>query len=114
MSHITAYKCTQCETIMYPRHYRCVNCGGREFKEITPTDKCRLLTYTILNELPWGIDEYGRVIGIVEFTNGIKAMSLIEAPEVQVKSGMKLASNWKDVCVIQGEGVYGLSCQPAK
>ena len=69
---------------------------------------------TVLNELPWGIDERGRVLGIVQFTNGVKAMGLIEADENGVKIGMKLKAGWKPVRVTGGERVYGLTFQPAE
>lgn len=109
MKTITAYKCKKCGQIMYPRHYRCLKCNGRDFEMITPTEQATLITYTVLNELPWGIDERGRVIGVVEFTNGIKAMGLIQADEPCL--GMSLKPTWKPVRVIQGEKIYGLVFQ---
>jgi uncharacterized OB-fold protein len=114
MNHITAYKCKNCGWIMYPKHFRCPNCREREFDEMAPSDEASLLTYTVLNELPWGIDERGRVLGIVQFTNGVKAMGLIEADENGVKIGMKLKAGWKPVRVIGGERVYGLTFQPTE
>ena len=110
MSHISAYKCKQCGLIMYPKHFRYLNCGEREYDEIAPSDKAKLLTYTVLNELPWGIDERGRVLGVVEFSNGVRAMGIVEAGEVKI--GMKLKPDWKPVRVIHGEKVYGLTFQP--
>ncbi len=112
MSHSTAYKCKKCGCIMYPKHFRCLKCGERDFEEIAPSEQAKLLTYTILNELPWGIDERGRVLGVVEFSNGVRAMGLIEAPDVQI--GMKLSADWKMVRVIKGEKVYGLTFQAAE
>ena len=107
MSTITAYKCSNCGYVNYPRHERCLNCGQRDFKEINPTNKGKLLTYTIVNELPWGIDERGRVIGVVEFDNGIRAMGLIKADKL--KLGMKLTAGWEQVRFMNGEKVYGLT-----
>ena len=112
MKTITAFKCKTCGAIMYPRHYRCLGCGGREFAEVKPTAQASLITYTVLNELPWGIDERGRVIGVVEFTNGIKAMGLIEADDIRLE--MKLKPTWKPVRVLYGEKVYGLVFQAAE
>lgn len=111
MSSITGYKCKNCGLIMYPKHERCLDCGGREFTKVTPSGKARLLTYTVLNELPWGIDERGRVLGVVEFTNGVRAMGLLEVPEDEVKIGMRLTADWKPVRVISGERAYGLTFQ---
>ncbi len=106
MKTITAYKCTNCGQVMYPRHERCLNCNEREFKEIYPTKKGKLLTYTVVNELPWGIDERARVLGVVEFDNGIRALGLIKSD--RVKMGMKLTTGWDEVRYMNGERIYGL------
>lgn len=107
MKTITAYKCTNCGHVMYPRHERCLNCNEREFEEIEPTEKGKLLTYTVVNELPWGIDERGRVIGVVEFENGLRALGLVESDEP--KLGMELKTSWGVVRVIGGVKTYGLT-----
>ena len=106
MKTITTYKCTNCGQVMYPRHERCLNCNEREFKEIYPTKKGKLLTYTVVNELPWGIDERARVLGVVEFDNGIRALGLIESDRVKI--GMKLTTGWDEVRYMNGLRVYGL------
>lgn len=107
MNTITAYKCKQCNLIMYPYHDRCLNCKGREFEEIYPSETGKLITYTTIDQLPWGLDERGRVIGIVEFDNGVKAMGLIRADEP--KLGMKVRAGWGPVRTISGVKVYGLT-----
>lgn len=112
MKTITGYQCKTCGVVMYPQHYRCLGCGGRDFEEITPTGQASLITYTVLNELPWGIDERGRVIGVVEFANGIKAMGLIHAEDIHL--GMTLKPAWESVRVLYGEKVYGLIFQAAE
>ncbi len=107
MKTITAYKCTNCGQVMFPRHERCLNCNEREFKEIFPTKKGKLLTYTVVNELPWGIDERARVLGVVEFDNGIRALGLIKSDRVKV--GMKLTTSWDEVRYMDGVRIYGLT-----
>ena len=107
MKTVTAYKCTGCGHVMYPHHLRCLNCNGREFEGIEPEGKAKLVTYTIVNELPWGIDERGRVLGVVEFQNGVKALGLIHTQKPKI--GMKLNAGWEPVRVIGGEKTYGLS-----
>ena len=107
MNTITAYKCTNCGYVMFPKHERCLNCSEREFEEIEPTEQGKLVTYTIINELPWGIDERGRALGIVKFDNGVKAMGLIKAD--QLKIGMKLTTGWDKVRFMDGVRVYGLT-----
>lgn len=111
MSTITAYKCKKCGLVMYPHHFRCLKCHEREFDEITPSENAKLLTYTIIEQLPWGIDERGRVLGVVEFDNGIKAMGMIKS--LKPKIGMKLKVGWEPVRVIGGEKVYGLTFETA-
>ena len=111
MKSITAYKCVNCGQIMYPVHERCLNCHEREFEEIHPSGKAKLLTYTIVNELPWGIDERGRILGVVEFENGVKALGVVEADKLKI--GMKLKAGWEPVRVIGGIKTYGLSFEPA-
>ena len=110
MNTITAYKCVQCGYVMYPEHLRCLSCGGREFEQITPEGAAKLLTFTVVNELPWGIDERGRVLGIVEFENQVKALGLIEADEPKI--GMKLEASWAPVRVIGGQKTHGLVLSP--
>ncbi len=107
MKTITAYKCTNCGQVMYPRHERCLNCNEREFKEIYPTKKGKLLTYTVVNELPWGIDERARLMGVVEFDNGIRALGLIKSDRVKI--GMKLTTGWDEVRYMNGVRIYGLT-----
>ncbi|UCD99424.1 MAG: OB-fold domain-containing protein [Chloroflexota bacterium] len=107
MKTITAYKCNKCGHVMYPRHERCLNCNKRDFKEINPTKNGKLLTYSIVNELPWGIDERGRVLGIVEFDNGIRVMGRVKSDRVKI--GMKLTASWEEVRFINGVKVYGLT-----
>ena len=104
MKTITAYKCKQCGYVMFPGHLRCLNCNGREFDQIEPEGNGKLLTYTVVNELPWGIDERGRVLGIVEFENGVKALGMVQTDEVEI--GMKLKASLGPVRVIGGEMIY--------
>ena len=107
MTTITAYKCKKCGLIMYPYHDRCLQCQKREFEEVTPSEKAKLLTYTIIEQLPWGLDERGRVLGVVEFDNGVRALGMIldDAPRV----GMKLKAGWGTVREYGGLKVSGLT-----
>jgi uncharacterized OB-fold protein len=109
MKTITAYKCKECGYVMYPKHLRCLSCAGREFEEIEPQGPGKLITYTIVNELPWGIDERGRILGVVEFKNRVKALGLIDVKKPKI--GMKLQAGWAPVRVIGGQKIYGLKFQ---
>lgn len=107
MNTIVAYKCKNCGHVMYPKHDRCLNCNQRDFEQIEPSEQGKLLTYTVINELPWGIDERGRTLGVVEFDNGIRALGLIKADKVKI--GMKLTAGWDVVRIIGGIKTYGLT-----
>ena len=111
MSNITAYKCKSCGLVMYPHHFRCLQCHKREFEEITPSEKGKLLTFTIVEQLPWGFDERGRVLGVVEFDNGVKALGVVLAESPKI--GMKLKAGWDSVRMIGDQKVYGLTFEPA-
>jgi len=111
MTTITAYKCKGCGYIMYPHHLRCLNCNNRDFEEIEPTGNAKLLTYTVVNELPWGFDERGRVLGVVEFNNGVKALGLVKSETPKI--GMKLKADWECLRIIGGERAFGLTLEPA-
>jgi hypothetical protein len=97
---------------MYPRHLRCLHCGGRGFEEIEPGQKGKLVTFTDVYSLPWGIDERVRTIGVVELEGGVKAMGQIKAEKPKI--GMRLRADWEPVRVIQGEEVYGLTFYPTR
>jgi hypothetical protein len=110
---IVAYKCLKCGKIHFPFHDRCMACKGREFAEIPPEGKARLITYTQIFNLPWGFDQRFLIIGIAEFENGVKAMGQIEADSVDyLKTGMMMKPSWEPVRVQAGENVYGLKFEP--
>jgi len=106
---ITAYRCKSCGKIHYPYHDRCICCKAREFEEVKPQGNARLLTYTQINNLPWGFDQRFLTIGVVEFENGVRAMGQIEAEDGEVfPQGTELKPVWEPVREQYGEPVYGL------
>jgi len=110
---ITAYKCRKCGKIHYPFHDRCLACKGREFEEIKPEGDVRLLSYTVIFNLPWGFDQRFLVFGIAEFENKVKAMGQIKTDSTdKLRVGMKMRANWEPVRVQYGETVYGLKFEP--
>jgi uncharacterized OB-fold protein len=110
---ITAYKCMKCGRIHYPFHDRCLACKSREFEPIQPQGDARLVSFTVIYNLPWGFDQRYLVIGIGEFENGVKAMGQIKAEDGDpLQTGMQLKASWEPVRVQQGENVYGLKFEP--
>jgi uncharacterized OB-fold protein len=69
-----------------------------------------LLTFSEVRSLPWGIDERARVLGVVEFAPGFRAMGWVKAAEPSV--GMKLVATQEPVRIIGGEQVDGLVFNP--
>lgn len=110
---IVAYQCKKCGKIHYPFHDRCLSCKNREFNQIKPEGKAKLLTFTRIYNLPWGFDQRYLIIGVVEFENGVRAMGQIDADEnYNLKTGMSLEPSWQPVRYKYGEGVYGLVLEP--
>jgi uncharacterized OB-fold protein len=110
---ITAYKCKKCGKIHYPFHDRCLECKGREFDKIHPEGDAKLLAYTQIFNLPWGFDQRYLVIGVGEFTNGVKAMGQIDVDSLDgMTTGMKMKATWKPIRKVYGEDVYGIHYEP--
>ncbi len=110
---IVAHKCKKCGKLHYPFHDRCLACKHREFEQVKPQGKAKLLTFTRIYNLPWGFDQRYLTIGVVEFENGVKAMGQIHVDEsYPLKLGMKLQPGWEPVRVQYGEDVYGLALKP--
>jgi uncharacterized OB-fold protein len=73
----------------------------------------RLLTYTVIYNLPWGFDQRFLISGIAEFENKVKAMGQIKVDSIdRLKLGMKVRPSWEPVRVQFGEDVYGLKFEP--
>lgn len=110
---IVAFQCKKCGRIHYPYHDRCLDCKNREFDKIKPQGNAKLLTYTVIYNLPWGFDQRFLIIGVAEFENKIKAMGQIKADSVDgLRLGMTVHPSWEPVRVQAGEAVYGLKFEP--
>ena len=110
---IVAYKCKKCGKLHYPFHDRCLDCKGREFEQVKPQGKAKLLTFTRIYNLPWGFDQRYLTLGVAEFENGVKAMGQINADEkTMLRIGMVMEPSWETVRVTAGENVYGLKLTP--
>jgi len=83
-------KCKKCGKLQHPDHLRCILCKNTTFERIKSSGDCKLLTYTILTAPP---SEYREkksyAIGVVEFSNGLKALGQITTSE-NLKIGMML------------------------
>lgn len=106
----TAYKCTKCGRVTYPRRIVCLNCKNRQFEEIPFTQECTLVTFSQIFQLPWGINDRFLTIGVCQFDNGVKAMGRITSPDV--KTGQRMKATYKIFRKLQGEDTFGWIFEP--
>jgi len=104
------WKCRRCGKVMYPKHERCLGCKGIVFDEVSLGDECNLITYTKLYSLPRGIEISPLTLGIVEFSNKVRALGQITTDNPE--RGMKLHPVWGKLRTIDGKEVYGFKFEP--
>ncbi len=105
------FRCTNCGKVTYPKRAVCLKCGHRKFEVIAQTDNCRLLTFSQIFQLPWGMNDLYATIGICEFENGAKAMGKLTTPDV--KAGDSMKARWSFIRQIKGDDIYGWIFEPA-
>jgi uncharacterized OB-fold protein len=110
MSELEAYRCRECGRVTYPGRFRCLNCKGREFDKVPVSGKCTLVTFSEIRNLPWGIDERERVLGVAQFDEGFRAMGWVRADDPGI--GMVLQARVEPVRVIEGNEALGLVFRP--
>ncbi len=90
---IRAAVCPVCGRILYPIPLVC-SCGqvhdldGPPWEEREIAGPCTLLTWTRLKALPDGFTENEMILGMVEFSNGVRAIGLLDSESP--KLGMEL------------------------
>lgn len=104
------FRCRHCGKVMYPMHERCLSCKNTEFDEIGLGYECNLITYTRLYALPRGIEISPLTLGIVEFSNKVRAMGQIMADDP--KLGMNLHPVWGKLRTIDEKEVFGFKFEP--
>jgi uncharacterized OB-fold protein len=107
---MVGFKCRLCGKLQYPRHARCPNCKGTDFEEIGLGDECTLLTYTKLYATPEGIEMPPLLLGIVEFSNGVRALGQLLADDVDIR--MKLRPTWGKLRILRGKDIHGFKFEP--
>ena len=107
-------KCKKCEFLQHISHVRCVNCNNSEFENVEAGGNCKLLTYTILNAPPMEFrDKKSYALGVVEFSNGIKALGQLSIEE-NLEIGMELVPEYKKICDnLDGNEVYAYIFKPS-
>ncbi|KKN09223.1 hypothetical protein LCGC14_1048730 [marine sediment metagenome] len=106
-------KCSACGLLQHKSHLRCLRCKHNRFNIISPTGTCKLVTYTILKAPPAEFrDKSSYALGIVEFSNGIKAIGQIST-ETNLVTGMELKPFYTKICNnLDGKEVYAYVFQP--
>lgn len=99
--------CNNCGLLQYKTHFRCLKCKSNDFKLIEASGPGKLLTYTVLKAPPAEFqDKKSYTLGIVEFSNGIKALGQINIQK-DLKIGMQLKPVFKQICEnLDGHEVY--------
>ena len=106
------YKCTRCSKIHFPKHGRCLNCKHTEFEEVNVPSEGTLVTYTILKAPPSGIDKFSLNLGIVNLGDvNYTGQIDVENPS-DLRIGMKLKAQWKQVRIIDGQPIFGFVWGP--
>ncbi|NVM53788.1 MAG: OB-fold domain-containing protein [Candidatus Helarchaeota archaeon] len=106
-------KCKKCGKLQHPDHIRCLQCKNTTFDTVESSGDCTLLTYTILKAPPAEYrDKKAYALGIVEFTNGVRALGQLTTIE-NLKVGMKLKPKFEKLTAnLDGHEVSGIKYEP--
>lgn len=88
---VYAYKCRKCGHVHYPYKMICHGCGENKhdaFDLVPMTKDGKLLTFTIVHNLPPDFEVPTLAIGIVELDDGMRIMGQLKVQEPEL--GMKL------------------------
>ncbi len=95
---------------MYPRHDRCLKCKGGDFEDVELGKVATLLTYTKLYSVPEGIEMPPLILGIAEFSEGVRALGQLTVDDPKV--GMKLKPVWGMLRKVKGKEIFGFKFEP--
>jgi len=106
-------KCKKCGKLQHPDHLRCIQCKNTTFNIVKSSEDCKLLTYTILTAPPSEYrDKKSYAIGVVEYSNGLKAIGQIISRE-NLKIRMRLIPEFKKLTEnLDGQKIFGLIFKP--
>ncbi len=104
---LEAHKCKTCGRAFIPRRQKCDKCGAIEFEIVKLSDRCRLVTYTIIH-IPASQfkDQSPYALGICEFPEGVRLTAQVADIEFdEIKTGMELQVEFRR---IQTDGPAGI------
>ena len=102
-----AFKCQKCGKVFVPGRLICDKCRGRDFETINLSDKCKLITYTIIHTPASQFkDQSPYALGICEFPEGVRLTAqLADIDFDEIKTGMELQVEFRR---IQTDGHAGI------
>ncbi len=112
MEPIKGFQCEECGRVFYPARQVCLGCSGRQFSEVTLEGEGTLLTFTRLHALPMDFPIRTLMLGMVEFSNGVRALGQLGTEAVEM--GMKMQPRWEVVRTLEGRDLYGLRFYPVE
>jgi uncharacterized OB-fold protein len=90
--------CENCGFLQHPTHVRCLKCKSQKFYYEKAKGDATLLAYTTLTAPPAEFrNKPSYTLGVVEFENGVKALSQIEF-EGKLDLGMKMKLFQSKIC----------------
>ena len=106
---VYGYRCRKCGHIHYPYRMVCKNCRENEHNEFDPVPlprRGKLLTFTLLHNLPADYTVARLSLGIVELENGVRVTGHVNAMDPHI--GMDLLGNVEVVRSSEYEKHYGM------
>lgn len=102
-----AYKCKQCGKVFVPGRLICDKCGAREFGTIELSERCKLISYTIIHTPASQFkDQSPYALGIGEFPEGVRLTAqVVDIDFAELKTGMELQVEFRR---IQNDGHDGI------
>jgi hypothetical protein len=111
---VYAYRCKKCGQLHYPFRMVCKKCGNLEPFEfdIAPLPKKgRLLTHTVVHNLPPDYNVAKLQLGVVELENGLRMTGQLKIPEPKI--GMAVTGKVEVVREADYSKNYGMVFYPA-
>jgi uncharacterized OB-fold protein len=106
---ILAYKCQKCGHVQYPMPMVCRKCkrnGPHEFDTEPLPRSGRLLTYTVVHNLPAQFEVPTIALGVVELDGGLRMTGQLRVPRPEM--GMRLTGQVEIVSRGDYEVFYGM------
>ena len=103
--------CESCGRPSYPCHARCPSCGASAFAAKDFEGTAKLLTFTRVHALSLAYSDLYITLGIVEFTDGTRALGRLDVEEPEI--GMELKP---EIGIVRTDGITdteGLRFTPA-